>query len=66
MAKIKCPECGATDRFYITANCFIEVNGETGYVEDHEGFKWEGTAPCTCAECYYEGYYQDFKVYEED
>lgn len=66
MAKIKCPKCGSWNRFYIKACSNVEVDGVTGHVEDHDGFEWDGTSPCVCDHCYYEGYYQDFKVYEED
>lgn len=66
MAAIKCPKCGSTDKFYIRAWSNVEVDGDTGYVEDHDGFEWDGTSLCTCDNCYHEGYYQDFKFYQEE
>lgn len=57
---IRCPKCGSTDRFIVTALSNVEVDGSTHCVENHDGFEWEGNAPCVCDNCYHEGYYCDF------
>lgn len=60
MAVYKCPKCGDTDKFFIAAVSDVEVEGETGYVEDHEGFMWDGDSTCICSNCFYEGKEREF------
>lgn len=66
MSMYKCPECGSTRKFNIIAMSLVEVDGENGYVEDHDGFEWERNSYCSCADCYYEGECKDFEVEQED
>lgn len=66
MARLLCPKCGNKEKFYIEARSNVEVDGETGHVEDHDGFEWDDTAPCTCGECYHEADYNYFTVAWED
>lgn len=60
MAKYKCPKCGCTYSFNIVATALVEVDGETGYVEDREEFEWDGDSTCVCPNCYYEGKEREF------
>lgn len=58
---LKCPNCGETHRLYITAVANIEVDGETEYTEDHDGFEWGDESDCTCSQCYREGKVKEFR-----
>lgn len=66
MSVLRCPKCGNTDTFIVEAYSNVEVDGETGYVEEHDGFLWGDDSPCTCGSCDYGGTYDEFEVDKED
>lgn len=65
MAMYKCPKCGWTDKFYVDATANVEIDGDTGYVEDHDGFSWFGDSIMVCSSCYHEATEEEFRTGEE-
>lgn len=60
MEALKCPNCGSSRKFGITAYSVVEIEGSTGYVEDHYGFEWDKDTECVCHDCQYSAEYSQF------
>ena len=57
----KCPECGQTETFYVSATISVIVDGSNGRIEEvGECPCYDENDMCNCACCEYEGYVRDF------
>lgn len=57
---LRCPRCGFTDKFYVSATANVDVDGNTEYVENHDGFLWDDESACCCSHCFLESTVKEF------
>ncbi len=60
LAGIRCPECGAEDRFRIEASSIFEFDDEGS--GDHEDVEWGDGSYIQCQECQHEGTVKEFTL----
>ena len=70
MMFFRCPQCGQTTHFALTATAEITLTQSRSAYDDYEieedsGFTWESTTPVTCGICNYEAPAQAFEDAQE-
>lgn len=61
-AKLKCPECGYAQVFYVYADTRIKVDGAdfTTVLDEGDSLEYDSNSTCTCPKCNHTSTMGDF------